>query len=178
MSRSKFEDADFFAAALAIAAEHGPSAATVTSITERLNAPVGSFHYRFASRDLLLGELWLQTVLAFQEGVTAALDASDGLGAALHTPAWVRQHLDEARLLLLYDRDDFGQPGWPQQLRDRVAAQCRRIETGIGRFARLVFGRNGAVNYVALNSFSPRCRSPRYSSICAAASRRHRLSMS
>src|ERR1700760_4539391 len=63
------------------------------SITERLNAPVGSFYYRFASRDLLLGELWLQTVLAFQEGVTVALDAGDGLGAVLHTPGWVREHL-------------------------------------------------------------------------------------
>jgi AcrR family transcriptional regulator len=144
MPRSKFDDADFFAAALAIAAEHGPSAATVASITERLNAPVGSFYYRFASRDLLLGELWLQTVLAFQKGVTAALDAGDGLGAVLHTPAWVREHLDEACLLLLYHRDDFGQAGWPQQLRDGVAAQTRQIEIGMGRFARLVFGRDGA----------------------------------
>lgn len=143
MPRPKFEDVDFFAAALAIAAEHGPAAATVASITERLNAPVGSFYYRFPSRDLLLGELWLQTVLAFQEGITAALDAGDGLAAALHTPAWVREHLDEARLLLLYHRDDFGEGGWPQHLRDGVAAQTRQIETGIAKFAHLVFGREG-----------------------------------
>ena len=103
-----------------------------------------SFYYRFASRDLLLGELWLQTVLAFQEGITAVLDAGDGLGAVLHTPAWVREHLDEARLLLLYHRDDFGQAGWPQQLRDGVAAQTRQIEAGMGRFAHLVFGRDGS----------------------------------
>ncbi len=143
MPRPKFEQSDFLAAALAIAAEHGPSAATVASITERLKAPVGSFYYRFASRDLLLGELWLQTVLDFQQGITVALDAGDGLEAALHTPAWVRQHVDEARLLLLYHRDDFGEGGWPQHLRDGVAVQTRQIETGIARFAQLVFGQQG-----------------------------------
>ena len=143
MPRPRFEQADFLAAALAIAAEHGPSAATVASITERLKAPVGSFYYRFSSRDLLLGELWLQTVLAFQQGITAALDAGDALAASLHTPHWVREHLDEARLLLLYHRDDFGQPRWPQYLRDGVAAQTRQIETGIAKFAELAFGREG-----------------------------------
>ena len=143
MPRPRFEQADFLAAALAIAAEHGPSAATVASITERLKAPVGSFYYRFSSRDLLLGELWLQTVLAFQQGITAALDAGDALAASLHTPHWVREHLDEARLLLLYHRDDFGQPRWPQHLRDGVAAQTRQIETGIAKFAELAFGREG-----------------------------------
>ena len=143
MPRPRFEQADFLAAALAIAAEHGPSAATVASITERLKAPVGSFYYRFSSRDLLLGELWLQTVLAFQQGITVALDAGDALAASLHTPAWVREHLDEARLLLLYHRDDFGQPRWPQHLRDGVAAQTRQIETGIAKFADLAFGRAG-----------------------------------
>jgi AcrR family transcriptional regulator len=59
---------------------------TVDSFTQRLKAPKGSFYYLFASRDSLLGELWLATFLA----------------AALHTPAWARLHLDNASLLLLY----------------------------------------------------------------------------
>ena len=143
MARSRFEQSDFIAAALAIAAEYGPAAATVASITRRLQAPVGSFYHRFSSRDTLLGELWLQTLLAFQEGVTAALDAGDGLGAALHTPEWVRAHVDEACLLLLYHRDDFGQSGWPAKLRDEVLAQSKHIEHGVSRFAKLVFGRDG-----------------------------------
>ena len=143
MGRPKFADGDFLDAALAIAAEAGPPAVTVGAITERLGAPVGSFYHRFASRDVLLGELWLRTVLDFQQGITAALDAGDGLGAVLHTPAWVRLHLDEARLLLLYHRDDFVQGGSPPSLRDGVAAQTERMETGFARFARLVFGRAG-----------------------------------
>jgi AcrR family transcriptional regulator len=143
MGRPKFDDADFLDAALAIASKHGPSAVTVGSIVARLKAPVGSFYYRFASRDLLLGALWLRTVLDFQQGISAALDAGDGLRAALHTPDWVRGHLDQARLLLLYHRDDFVQGGWPPSLRDGVAAQTERMETGFARFARLVFGRAG-----------------------------------
>src|SRR4051812_17136650 len=99
-------------ALLALAAERGPAAVTVGAITARLKAPTGSFYHRFVSRNALLGALWLRTVLDFQAGAIAALDAGDGLAAALHTPAWSREHLDAARLLLLYDRDDFVQGDW------------------------------------------------------------------
>jgi AcrR family transcriptional regulator len=143
VARTKFDETDFKGAALAIAAERGPLAVTVGSITERLKAPTGSFYHRFASRDVLLGELWLEMVLDFQQGTTAALDAEDPLAAALHTPAWVRKHLDEGRLLLLYHRDDFVQRGWPQTLRDRVAAQTEQMAGGFARAARLTFGRAG-----------------------------------
>src|SRR5215510_1505813 len=98
--RAKFDEADFLAAAQAIAVAHGPAAATVASISERLKAPTGSFYHRFASREVLLGNLWLKTVFDFQQGVRTALDAEDGLAAALHTPRWSREHLDQARLLL------------------------------------------------------------------------------
>src|SRR5215470_9898933 len=111
--RAKFTEADYHAAALAIALEHGPAAVTVASISDRLKAPTGSFYHRFASRDVLLGNLWLKTILDFQRGVGAALAERDGLKAALHTPKWSREHLDEARLLLLFDREDFVAGAWP-----------------------------------------------------------------
>ena len=144
MGHAKFSQEDFLAAALAIVAEQGPSAVTVGSISERLQSPTGSFYHRFASRDVLLGELWLRTVLEFQQGVRAAIDAGDGLRAALHTPAWVREHLDKARLLLLYYRDDFVHGEWPEQLREGAAALTQGVQTGSARYARLVFGRAGA----------------------------------
>ena len=143
MVRAAFNHADFFDAALALAAEHGPSAVTVSAITARLGAPTGSFYHRFVSRNALLGALWLRTVLDFQVGVTAALDANDGLQAALHTPIWARDHLDAARLLLLYDRDDFVQGDWPKELRERVAEMTNRMEASASRRARVVFGRDG-----------------------------------
>jgi AcrR family transcriptional regulator len=83
VARSSQED--FLATALAIVAESGVSAVTVASVSERLGSPTGSFYHRFASRDVLLGSLWLRAVLDFQTGINAALDADDGLRAALRT---------------------------------------------------------------------------------------------
>ena len=143
MAHPAFDSADFLDAALALAAEHGPAGVTVAAITGRLKAPTGSFYHRFPSRDALLGKLWLKTVQAFQQGIDAALDAGDGLRAALHTPAWVREHLNEGCLLLLYHRDDFVQGDWPQALKDEVAAHTRRAKASVEKFARDTFGRAG-----------------------------------
>src|SRR6516162_3655310 len=98
MGRPKFDDADFLDAALTIVADRGPLGVTVSSVAGSLGAPTGSFYHRFPSRDALLGVLWLRTVREFQVGVAAALDAGDGLRAALHTPAWARQHPEKGRL--------------------------------------------------------------------------------
>lgn len=123
--------------------EAGPAAVTVGSVTGRLRAPTGSFYHRFASRDALVGELWLANVLAFQEGAYAAVQAGDWLGAALHTAAWSRAHLDEACFLLLYNKDDFIRGAWPDSLKERVAGQARRMEGMVTKFAREVLGGAG-----------------------------------
>lgn len=143
MGHAKFSQDDFLAAAQAIVAEQGPAAVTVALISERLGSPTGSFYHRFASRDVLLGELWLRAVLDFQVGLRAALDGGDGLAAALHTPAWVRRNPEQARLLLLYDRTDFVQGDWPDALRGRVSAMTMQMEAGARRRARVIFGRDG-----------------------------------
>ena len=143
MRKAQFAAADFLDAARALAREHGPAAVTIDAVTQRLKAPKGSFYYRFASRDLLLGELWLATVLAFQEGFVAAIEAGDGLGAALHTPAWVRGHMEDAHVLLLYSRHDFVQGDWPATLRRGVRQQAQQIEACLDSFARQAFGRIG-----------------------------------
>jgi AcrR family transcriptional regulator len=143
MGHPKFSQEDFFAAALAIVAERGLPAVTVASISDRLKSPTGSFYHRFASRDVLLGELWLRAVLDFQTGIGKAHDAGDSLAAALHTPAWTRNNPDQARLLLLYDRRDFVQGDWPEELRERVVEMTRRMEGGSRRWARMIFGKDG-----------------------------------
>jgi AcrR family transcriptional regulator len=143
VGHAKFSQKDFFAAAVAIASTDGPAAVTIASITAHLGAPTGSFYHRFASRNALLGELWLRTVLDFQQGINASLDAGDGLRAALYTPAWVRAHPESARLLLLYDRRDFVQDEWPEELRGQVAEMKARMEAGSLRRARVIFGKDG-----------------------------------
>ena len=143
MGRALFDNAGFLAAARALACERGPSAVTVDSVARRLKAPKGSFYHRFRSRDALLGELWLKTVLAYQEDFVAAADAGDWLSASLHTPRWARLHLDDARLLLLYSRHDFVQGDWPASLKRGVRDQARRLEGCLQSFARQAFGRAG-----------------------------------
>jgi AcrR family transcriptional regulator len=143
MGRAQFDHASFLDAARDLLAERGPEAVTIDSVAERIGAPKGSFYYRFASRDALLGEVWLKTVLAYQEGFVAAIDAGDGLRAALHTPAWARRHLEDARLLMLYSRHDFVQGDWPAALRGGVADQAERFEACLRTFARGAFGRAG-----------------------------------
>jgi AcrR family transcriptional regulator len=144
MGRPLFDAGNFLTAARSIACERGPAAVTVDAVIGRLKAPKGSFYYRFASRDALLGELWLATVHSYQRGFVAAIDAGDGLAAALHTPAWARLHLDDARLLLLFSRHDFVQGAWPLDLKRGVADQARRFEASLKSFARQTFGRAGS----------------------------------
>lgn len=143
MRRAIFHRDDFLAAAKCLASESGPASVSVDSVIQRLSAPKGSFYHRFTSRDLLLGELWLATILAYQEGFVAAIEAGDGLGAALHTPVWVRRNLDDARLLLLYHRDDFVQGQWPATLKRGVHEQADRFRGCLESFARRVLGRAG-----------------------------------
>src|SRR6202012_3052108 len=104
-------------AARALAPERGPAAVTVDSVAQHLKAPKGSFYHRFASRDALLGELWLQTVLAYQQGFVARTGAGAGLAAPMHIPRWSRAHLDDALLLMLYSLHDFVQGDLPAPLR-------------------------------------------------------------
>jgi AcrR family transcriptional regulator len=143
MGHAKFSQDDFLGAALAICAEQGASAVTVAAVSERLGSPTGSFYHRFASRDVLLGMLWIQAVLKFQTGISGAFEVKDGLQAALHTPAWVRKNPEQARLLLLYDRKDFLHGEWPPELREQVAEMTERIEGGSRRWARVIFGKDG-----------------------------------
>ena len=143
MGRPQFDHASFLGAARDLIGERGPEAVTIDSVAERIGAPKGSFYYRFASRDALLGELWLKTVLAYQEGFVAAIEAGDGLRAALHTAAWARRHLEDARLLMLYSRHDFVQGDWPAALKGGVADQAERFEACLRTFARGAFGRAG-----------------------------------
>jgi AcrR family transcriptional regulator len=140
MGISRFTNSDFLSAARSEAWAKGPGTVTVDSVIQRLRAPRGSFYHRYQSRDALLGELWLSTVLSYQEGFVAAIDNDDGLAAALHTPRWAREHLEDARLLLIYSRHDFVEGAWPAALQEGVRAQGERIQACVNRFAQQAFG--------------------------------------
>lgn len=131
-----------------LAARSGPAKATVGAIAEALGAPTGSIYHRFRSKDVLLAELWLQTIESFQAGFQAALAGPDpreaGLEAALHTPRWVRAHPVPARLLLLHHRDDFVAGDWPVEVVERAADTGRRGQAGLDSFTRRALGSTSA----------------------------------
>jgi AcrR family transcriptional regulator len=58
-------------ATAAIVAANGPGAATIGAIGNMLKAPSGSIYHRFASRDVLLGRLWLSKAAFFQNRFAA-----------------------------------------------------------------------------------------------------------
>lgn len=138
-----FQNEDFIKAVLTIAAEHGPAAVTITAVAEAVGAPVGSVYHRFPSRDVLMAEVWLRVVASFQEDYLAFLEKGDGLGAALHTPRWVRRYPVEARILLMYRREELVAGDGPESLKFEVQEIARRLSDGVVAFAARTFGRTG-----------------------------------
>lgn len=144
MGRSaKFDSDAILDSALALIAESGPAAATIAAIAKHLDAPTGSIYHRFASRELILAELWLRGIARFQPGLIAALDSDDAEAAALHSVAWCRANLTEATVLMLYRREDLAR-GWPmelgEQLRNLNAAAEHAYDAFLARHPRI--GRN------------------------------------
>src|SRR5216683_3627650 len=141
---ARYRGADMLAAATRLAADGGPEAVTIGAISAATGAPVGSIYHRFESRDLLVAEMWLSTIETFQVGYLEVLGAEptvhSGLLAALHIPAWVREHPAEARILVLHRQEDFVGTQWPSA----VSARARDLNTGvmarIAAFARAVLG--------------------------------------
>jgi AcrR family transcriptional regulator len=137
---ARFTDRDLLQAAAEVAATHGPTAATIQAIAKAAGAPTGSLYHRFASRDVLLGTLWLDLVGRFQAGWIEAMEAGDTEAAALHTPNWVRSHATEARLLLLHRREDFLAGDWPPDLAERAAHVNDRAGGVLRAFTRAELG--------------------------------------
>jgi len=138
---AKFTSDQFIHAALELVAAHGPTALTMSAVAGRLSAPIGSVYHRFASRNVLLAKLWLQIVQSFQEGFLDTLRREGGLEAALHTPRWVRAHPKEAKLLLVYRREELISGLWPDEIRGRAVNVARELDAGIREFARQALGR-------------------------------------
>ena len=136
------------AATADVVADHGPSRTTIGAIADRLGAPSGSIYHRFASRDLLLAELWLRTVEDFQSTFCDALNGHDardaGLEAALHTPRFARADPAGAQLLMLHNREDFSRGDWPGEVEERSSALGEQINAALRSFARRALGSTAA----------------------------------
>jgi AcrR family transcriptional regulator len=139
---AKFTDDEILDAALRqVTAGTG---ATVAGIAAAVGAPTGSIYHRFPSRDVLLARLWLRTVAQFQDGFVAAVADPDpvagGRRAVRYFLEWTREHLIEARLLLLHRRDDLLADGWPDEVRERAAAVAEQFDDALRDFTRRRLG--------------------------------------
>jgi AcrR family transcriptional regulator len=121
-------------AAVALGARHGPAGITMAGVAKAAEAPSGSLYHRFESRDALLGELWLRTVVRFQAGFIEALASDPPLEAcvraARHTVGWSRRHAPEAQILLRGARE-LGSAGWPPELRRRLDATQEQLDAAL-----------------------------------------------
>ena len=140
-----FERNDFLQAALEIVSERGPGSLTIAALAERAKAPVGSVYHRFFSREALLAEMWITIAESFQQGFMKALKR-DGLEAALYTATWARSHLNEARVLLLYRREDLISGNRQEDIKARAEKLARDLEKGLVSFAKNNFGSAGKEN--------------------------------
>lgn len=120
--------------ALTIAADRGPASVTIASVSSASGAPSGSLYHRFDGRAALLGQLWLRTTGAFQNGFLEALASTAGVdgcvAAATSVITWCRDHPAEARLLLR-GADDFAASDWPPATRRRATADRRALTTAL-----------------------------------------------
>ena len=141
----KFSEAEIVDAAGALVAAAGPDAATIGAIGARLEAPSGSIYHRFATRDALLGRLWLRKAAYFQDRFAAALETPDphaaGLAAALSIAAAARADPRAARIMLLHRREDFLSERWPADMAAEAARLGAQVEAALRDITRRLFGR-------------------------------------
>lgn len=135
-------------AARAIVLEHGPRAASVTTIALHSGAPTGSLYNRFGSRDRILSAAWLRALERFQ---TLALEAAEqpdpieaGVALAGSILAFARKHRDDARLLLTMRPEDLLDADPDSDLRARIRAGNAPLEAQLHRVARAVHGNANA----------------------------------
>lgn len=144
MSRpEKYTAEQILDTAVDLVAAHGPTAVTVGAIADRLGAPSGSIYHRFESRDLILARLWIRTVKRSQAGFLEALRAERRdapVRAALHIPRWSRKHLAEARVLLLYRKDDLASR-WPNELGEQLSGLNDALQQALRDQTRRIYGR-------------------------------------
>ena len=147
---ARFNQTEILAATGHVVAERGPAGTSIARIAKRLGAPTGSIYHRFASRAVLLGEVWLGAASDFQNRFAQRLENADaadaGLDAVRFVPAWVRGNPQEARILLLHRREDFLDHGWPAPMMAQAKKLHEQLSSGLEGFCHRLTGRSDATS--------------------------------
>jgi AcrR family transcriptional regulator len=138
--KAYFKNEDFLDSAIKIISEEGLGALTIAGLSTRMTAPVGSVYHRFPSRDALVAELWLNIIESFQTEWLKILQ-TDGRQATIFCIEWVREHPNEARVMLLHRIDDLAFGDWPKDLQKRAQCSFKELREGIVEFTKKQFGK-------------------------------------
>jgi AcrR family transcriptional regulator len=132
-------------AARELVLERGVQNATVSAISEESGAPVGSLYHHFGSRDDLVAELWVRAVRRSQATFLAAVRHPNAeraaVGAALSIHDFVREHRDDARLLVSFRREDLLHDARSARLVQALADLNGPLGEAVTDLTRRFFGR-------------------------------------
>jgi AcrR family transcriptional regulator len=141
---AKYSSEQILDTAATLLASGGPQRVTVGAIASAIGGPTGSIYHRFATRDLILARLWIRTVHRAQEGFLEALELPEvrdaAHAAALHIPRFSRGHPLDARVLVLYRRQQLA-AAWPEELTLELEHLNRPLVTSLERFGARLPGR-------------------------------------
>jgi AcrR family transcriptional regulator len=132
-------------AARELVLERGVQNATVSAISKESGAPVGSLYHHFGSRDDLVAELWVRAVRRSQAAFLAAVRHPDpeqaAVDAALSIHDFVREHRDDARLLVSFRREDLLHDARSRRLIRVLDELNSPLGQAVMTLARRLFGR-------------------------------------
>ncbi|HLM32332.1 MAG TPA: helix-turn-helix domain-containing protein [Solirubrobacterales bacterium] len=124
--------------------ERGVSAATIEAVAESSGAPVGSIYHRFGSRDGLVARLWLRAVYRSQASFVSALEAEDpreaAMAAAMSIIEFCEGHPADAKLLVLFRREDLIRTVSDDALLEELEGLNRPVARAVGALARRLYG--------------------------------------
>lgn len=123
----------------------GPSV-TIADIAREIEGPSGSIYHRFASRDELLGRLWIRSIRRFHEVLLEEMSLPDPWEAisasARCVPVFCRRHPAQARSMLLFSRARLLESG-PASLREDADGINDEIDAALVDLAERAYGDQG-----------------------------------
>ncbi|MFC7457178.1 TetR/AcrR family transcriptional regulator [Brachybacterium sp. GCM10030267] len=138
---ARFTEDDVLDGAARALLDVGPTV-TIADVAREIQGPSGSIYHRFASREELLGRLWIRSVRRFHVGLLEAAARPDPreavIASARHIPAFCRRHPADARAMLLFSTRRLLETG-PASLHGEVAHLNDDVDQALERLAERLY---------------------------------------
>lgn len=139
VAATKYTTDDVLSAAAQVIVQSGIEGASVAAIARHLGAPSGSIYHRFASKQHLIGALWVRIASDYRNSLVEALTSEPikSLPGSIvdHTFDWVEQHPIESALLMRFRTEDFVNGDWPAKVIEAITIANQTLATAIFEFA-------------------------------------------